>query len=322
VNEITNTTTEGALTIIDRVTAEARILRMSINMNYFHMARVLVEAKEVVPHGEWLPWIRENADMSEKMAEDLMAAYRRFKDKPQFQALGTSKTFKLLALPAGTEDAFMEQHDVEKMTVRQVAEAVKKARAEEQEKARQSIEREKELREAAEDRARELEARPPEVPDYMAEELRQAQERAREEKGQHDYFANRARELGNENVALKREKESWEKEKEGMLADSDRLTEDYSKLQREYSELKSAQKRGDSDRPQSDELTLEVFSAAVREFTGLCARMPYMGAVFEDMDEEKRRSYDVLLRSVEGWAEGARRALNTYILEGEVIDVQ
>lgn len=319
-NEITNTT-QNDLTTLERVTAEARILRMSINMNMFHLARVLVEAKEVVPHGEWLAWVRENADVSEKTAEDMMAAYRRFKDNPQIQQLAPSKTFKLLALPAGAEGAFMERHDVENMTVRQIAEAVKKARAEEQEKARQSIEQERALREEAEDRARELEARPPEVPEEVAEELRQAQERARIEKEQHDYFANRTRDLGNENARLNREREAWQKEKADLEADADSQAADYDKLLKEYNAYKSAQKRGDSDRPQSDELTLDVFSAAVREFTGLCARMPYMGAVFEDMDEKKRQSYDVLLRSVEGWAEGARRALNSYILEGEVVDV-
>ena len=320
-NEMTNTTTEATkLVTLERVTAEARIIRMSINMNMFHVARVLVEAKEVVPHGEWLAWIRENAEVSEKTAEDMMAAYRRFKDRPEIQQLAPSKTFKLLALPAGAEDAFMEQHDVENMTVRQIAEAVKKARAEEQEKARRSIEQERAMREAAEKQARELASRPPEVPEEVAEELRQAKEQAQAEKEQHDYFANRARDLGNENARLNQAKTAWEKEKAGMEADSDRLAADYDELQKKYNELRSAQKRGDSDRPQSDELTLDVFAAAVREFTGLCARMPYMGAVFEDMDEKERQSYDVLLRSVEGWAEGARRALNSYVLEGVVLD--
>lgn len=319
-NEITNTT-KNDLTTLERVTAEARILRMSINMNMFHLARVLVEAKEVVPHGEWLAWIRDNADVSEKTAEDMMAAYRRFKDNPQIQQLAPSKTFKLLALPAGAEGAFMEQHDVENMTVRQIAEAVKKARAEEQEKARQSIEQERSMRKDAEDRARMLEARPPEVPEEVTEALRLAQEQAQAEKEQHDYFANRARDLGNENSALKREKTAWEKERAEMEADSDRLAADYSDLQREYNNLKSAQKRGDSERPQGDKLTVEAFTAAVREFMGLCASMPYMGTVFADMDEAERRSYDVQLQSIEGWAEGARRALNAYILEGEVVDV-
>lgn len=318
-NEITNTT-QNDLTTLERVTAEARILRMSINMNMFHLARVLVEAKEVVPHGEWLAWIRENADVSEKTAEDMMAAYRKFKDNPRVQQLSPSKTYKLLALPAGTEDAFLEQHDVENMTTRQIAEAVKKARAEEQERARRDIEQERAWRKEAERRARELYEHP-EVPEEVTEELRQAKEQARIEKEQHDYFANRTRDLGNENVRLNREKEAWEKEKAELEADADSQAEQYNRLLSEYNAYKSAQKRGDSDRPQSDELTLEVFSAAVREFTGLCARMPYMGAVFADMEEKQRRDYDVLLRSVEGWAEGARRALNSYILEGEVVDV-
>ena len=321
-NEMTNTTETTSITTLERVTTEARILRMSININMFHLARVLVEAKDVVPHGEWLAWIRENADVSEKTAEDMMAAYRRFKDRPELQKLAPSKTFKLLALPAGTEDAFMEQHDVENMTVRQIVEAVKKARAEEQEKARQSIEQERALREAAEAQARALASRPAEVPEEVAEALAQAQEQAKEQEGAAQHFANMARDLGNENAALKRERTAWEKERADMEADSDRLAADYDALQRKYSELKSAQKRGDGDRPQTDELTLDVFTAAVRDFTGLCACMPYMSAVFADMDEKQRRGYDVQLRAIEGWAEGARRALNSYILEGEVLDVQ
>lgn len=319
-NEITNTT-ESNLTTLERVTAEARILRMSINMNMFHLARVLVEAKEVVPHGEWLAWIRDNADVSEKTAEDMMAAYRRFKDNPQIQQLAPSKTFKLLALPAGAEGAFMEQHDVENMTVRQIAEAVKKARAEEQEKARQTIERERALREDAEDRARELEMRPPEVPEEVAEELRQAKEQARNEKQQHDYFANRARELGNENVRLNREKDALAAEK-GKFEEREKKQQDkYDELYKDFCNLKSAQKRGDGDRPEGDTLTIQVFTAAVREFMAMCASMPYMGAVFADMDEKERRSYDVQLKAIEGWANDSRRALNSYILEGEVVDV-
>lgn len=318
-NEITNTT-ESNLTTLERVTAEARILRMSINMNMFHLARVLVEAKEVVPHGEWLAWIRDNADVSEKTAEDMMAAYRRFKDNPQIQQLAPSKTFKLLALPAGAESAFMEQHDVENMTVRQIAEAVKKARAEEQEKAQREIEQERTWRKQAEARARELYEHP-EVPEEVAEELRQAKEQARNEKQQHDYFANRARELGNENVRLNREKDALAAEK-GKFEEREKKQQDkYDELYKDFCNLKSAQKRGDGDRPEGDTLTIQVFTAAVREFMAMCASMPYMGAVFADMDEKERRSYDVQLKAIEGWANDSRRALNSYILEGEVVDV-
>ena len=318
--ELTNTT-ETNLATLERVTAEARILRMSININMFHLARVLVEAKAVVPHGEWLAWIRDNADVSEKTAEDMMAAYRRFKDNPQIQQLAPSKTFKLLALPVGAEDAFMKQNDVENMTVRQIAEAVKKARAEERAYAEREIEREREWRKQAEARARELYENP-EVPKEVAEELRQARENARNEKEQHDYFANRARDLGNENAALKRERSAWEQEKAGMEEDQQEQQAKYEELKKDYLNLKSTMKRGDTDNPQSDELTLDVFNSAVREFTGICARMPYMGSIFADMPEDERRRFDVLLQSVEGWAAGARRALNAYILEGEVIDVQ
>ncbi|MBQ6255714.1 MAG: hypothetical protein IJJ60_03910, partial [Clostridia bacterium] len=60
-------------------------------------------------------------------------------------------------------------------------------------------------------------------------------------------------------------------------------------------------------------------SAAVREFMGLCARMPYMSSTFSTMPVEEKRGYDELLRTVEGWAASARHALDTYAAEGGIV---
>ena len=69
----------------------------------------------------------------------------------------------------------------------------------------------------------------------------------------------------------------------------------------------------------ADELTLELFSAAVREFMGMCARMPYMSGTFSVMPQQTKNGYDELLRTVEGWCEKSRQALDSFAVEGGII---
>jgi hypothetical protein len=93
----------------------------------------------------------------------------------------------------------------------------------------------------------------------------------------------------------------------------------YDQLQAEYLNLKSSYKRGDAERAQADALTADVFAASVRDFLGMCARMPYMGATFGAMTQAEKATFDENLKAVEGWAAGARRALSAVVVEGGAI---
>ena len=75
--------------------------------------------------------------------------------------------------------------------------------------------------------------------------------------------------------------------------------------------LQSTVAKGDAERTPCDELTADTFAAAVRQFIGTCARMPHMGRTFGMMRPEEYHVYDELLRTVEGWAKDARKALDT-----------
>ena len=97
-------TKQNSLSVIDGLAAQARALRLSINVNMWQLAKVFLEAKELVPHGEWEAWLSDNADVSVRTAQDMIAAYKRFGGKPQFEGLGQAKTFKLLPLPIGAEE--------------------------------------------------------------------------------------------------------------------------------------------------------------------------------------------------------------------------
>lgn len=312
--DIANATT-GQLSAIDGLAMQARALRLSINMNMWALARVFVEAKELVPHGEWGKWVEENADVSEKTASDLMAAYRRFGSNPNLAEIGQTKIFRLLPLPEGTEEQFLSDHNVETMSSREIQEAVKEARKE----AQAEIDRERQARLEAEQRALDAENRPAEIPPELTAELARNRETIAQQREEVDRLAEVGREsleeqrrLNSENAGLRKEMQ----EQEELLREQQ---EALNRAQEDLLNLQSAQARGDAEHDRGDELTLDIFSAAVREFVGLCARMPYMARSFATMCTKERDGYESLLQTVEGWCAGSRRALDSYSAEGGIL---
>ena len=318
-NEVTQRD-EASIVLLEGLEKEARLYSEAFAMNAIQLGRVLTEAKKLVPHGEWLDWIDANTGLSAKMAQDVMRTYRRFSGKPSLLTVDKSKLFKLLSLPEGKEDEFLEENDVASMSVREVGEAVKQARQEEQAAARAEIARERRLRMEAESRANRQADQDGDIPESVAQELRDKDRQIREERENGQHFAQLAREAGKDKIALERERNSLAEQLERQKAEHEeeleRAQEKYDHLRDDYLNLKSAQSRGDVEHMHPDTLTIEVFSAAVREFMGMCARMPYMGDTFSGMAQADREQYGQFLRTIEGWAEGARRALETVRLDG------
>lgn len=81
-------TKETEISTIEILAAQARALKMTINVNMWQLARVFVEAKQIVPHGQWGKWLEENAEVSERTAQDMMQAYKRFGGIPQIEGIG------------------------------------------------------------------------------------------------------------------------------------------------------------------------------------------------------------------------------------------
>lgn len=89
------------------------------------IGRCLIEAKESLPHGEWLPWLNERVDLSERAAQKFMKLAREWSNPIALSDLGASKALTLLALPAEEREQFMADHNVIDMTTRQLAQAIK-----------------------------------------------------------------------------------------------------------------------------------------------------------------------------------------------------
>ena len=89
------------------------------------IGRCLIEAKESLSHGEWLPWLNERAELSERAAQRFMRLAREWSNPTALSDLGATKAITLLALPPEEREQFMEDHNVIDMTTRQLEQAVK-----------------------------------------------------------------------------------------------------------------------------------------------------------------------------------------------------
>lgn len=109
------------------------------------IGRCLNEAKNMLPHGEWLPWLAEKVGYSEKTAQNFMRLAREFSNPQALADLGATKALKLLALPQEEREKFVEDHNVIDMTTRQLEQAIR-----ERDEARKAAEEAKEEANTAE----------------------------------------------------------------------------------------------------------------------------------------------------------------------------
>lgn len=73
------------------------------------IGRCLAEAKAVLPHGEWLPWLTERVEFSERTAQRFMRLAQEWSNPTTLSDLGASKALALLALPPEERDQFIAQ---------------------------------------------------------------------------------------------------------------------------------------------------------------------------------------------------------------------
>ena len=151
------------------------------------IGRCLIEAKDMLPHGEWLPWLNEQVELSERTAQKFMKLAREWSNPNTLADLGASKALMLLALPEGEREQFVEDHNVIDMSARQLKEAIR-----ERDEARKAAETAKADASAAEQARAKMEADMAVVNASLAA--------AREEKQKADQEAAR---LENELAALK-----------------------------------------------------------------------------------------------------------------------
>ena len=110
---------------IETVTGEILDLKREAGEAILDIGARLIEAKELLPHGEWLPWLNERVEISERTAQKFMKLAREWSNPNTLADLGASKALMLLALPEGERDSFVEEHNVVDMSARQLEAAIR-----------------------------------------------------------------------------------------------------------------------------------------------------------------------------------------------------
>ena len=120
------------------------------------IGRRLVEAKDLLKHGEWLPWLERETEISDRQAQRYMKVFNEYGAAqlglfgPETNAttlsdLPISKALALLSVPESEREAFAAEVDAEGISVKELEKAIAEKKAAEEralaaEKALQEIE--------------------------------------------------------------------------------------------------------------------------------------------------------------------------------------
>jgi chromosome segregation ATPase len=110
--------------------------RNMVLYNSIEIGRRLVEAKELVPHGEWGKWLEGSVDYSQSTAQNLMKIFNEYGSEQltllgnnaKSQALGNlsyTQAVVLLALPEEEREKFVNDHDIDNMSTRELQQTIK-----------------------------------------------------------------------------------------------------------------------------------------------------------------------------------------------------
>ncbi len=146
---------------IETITAEILRLKQDAGNAILAIGDRLIEAKSLMSHGEWLPWLTEQVEFSESTAQRFMRLAREWRNPSALTDLGATKALTLLALPPEEREQFIAEHHIvngeEKtvidMTSRELEQAIR-----ERDEARQTAEAAKADAKAAEESRAKMEA--------------------------------------------------------------------------------------------------------------------------------------------------------------------
>lgn len=192
---------------IQTVTTEIWMIRRQVEQTALsgaiEIGRRLTEAKELLPHGEWGRWLREEVEFSQRSANNFMRLYAEYGDaqvslfggNPQALAnLPYTKALQLLAVPEEEREEFAAANNVADLSSRELEKLLRERDAAKEETAQAEAARDETARrlaaalEAQEDaakvgaaqrsRAEVAEARAKELEDKLERAQKKAKEAA------------------------------------------------------------------------------------------------------------------------------------------------
>lgn len=137
-NELSiNRTPEVIGAEIRTLTHQARCITLWYGIE---IGRRLTEAKEMVAHGEWLTFLKDNTEFSQPSASRFMKLFEEYGSEQStlfgaeskystLNNLSVSNALRLLAIPAEERESFAEEVDAEHISTRELEKAIAEKKA-------------------------------------------------------------------------------------------------------------------------------------------------------------------------------------------------
>lgn len=153
----------GEIANLNQIVAEIKFFENQAVVSYWEIGKRLSQAKEQVGHGEWIPWIEENLNYTRQTASSLIRVYESYPNGNTSLHLNFSKVLALTSIK-DEEDRqnFIDSHEVEDMTTRQLQAEIKEYKTGLEEKEKQ-LEESTAANKRLADKVIELEQREPEI---------------------------------------------------------------------------------------------------------------------------------------------------------------
>lgn len=123
--------TEASVTVRtpEVIAAEIRFIDNQARQYVLHSAidigQKLLEVKELVGHGEWGKWLKDNVNYSQSTANNFMAVSREYSQSQSLANLSYSQAVALLSVPADERESFAEDVGAADMSTRELQAAIK-----------------------------------------------------------------------------------------------------------------------------------------------------------------------------------------------------
>ncbi len=139
---IVNRTPELIATEINNIKNQTK--RMVL-YNSIEIGRRLIEAKQLLQHGEWGSWLKEKVDYSQRTANNLMRIFDEYgstqitmlEDNSNSQALANlsyTQAVALLGIPEEERETFAQENDIDNISTRELQQLIKEREEAEKEK--------------------------------------------------------------------------------------------------------------------------------------------------------------------------------------------
>lgn len=305
---------ENAITVpvrdINTIASEIRYIQNDVQQyaaaGALKIGERLCEAKELLDHGEFGPWLKDEFGWTDRTAQKLMAVYREFGESQKslfgpginaktYSDLPVSKLYLLISVPESEREEFVKENDIAEISVREM-EKLLKEKKEAEENARESADALEELNgkyDALQAALRQASADSAAAAKQLAEEVNTAKLNVRE--------AAAARKKAEEELqTAQAEAERYKAESEKLRENPEVSEEKLRELEEKYKEkLKAAEAQAKLNDP-----TVAVFRV---HFDAVQKEFREMFELINAMDDERGGKLKAAVSAV---LDGFRRELN------------